>query len=359
MISKKWVFAGIVLIIALILFILPASAAIQSNLNSGPGYEYAMGDVAAGSSQIYIIDVTSSDTYNILALVSGEANLVDISVSDATTGASITPVLIYPYVENGLKYTWLVSTRAPGKYSVTVHSSSGSGRYAFIHFYNSGAVYRPTTTIYSQQDPIVGIWRCYGSSSGIDIRYQFKADGTFVYSLYVPSYDRNTNVIYGTWHVQGINSYALTSSGGTRTTVLYDPVQKSWYETVYPALVYTSYQGNVAAASTSLSTTVTTIPPTTVKTTTTTTKPATAVTISSNVVTGSGWDVPYSPSDLSGASSGNPIAWKWDFGDGSTSTQKSGTHSYSSAGYWTVKLTVTYQGGSTQTFSTTWHTYYG
>ena len=36
-----------------------------------------------------------------------------------------------------------------------------------------------------------------------------------------------------------------------------------------------------------------------------------------------------------------PYSWSWDFGDGHTSTEKNPTHSYSSAGQYTVSLTVT------------------
>lgn len=40
-------------------------------------------------------------------------------------------------------------------------------------------------------------------------------------------------------------------------------------------------------------------------------------------------------------SSGNPTAWEWDFGDGSTSTQQNPEHAYSNPGVYTVRLTVT------------------
>ena len=40
-------------------------------------------------------------------------------------------------------------------------------------------------------------------------------------------------------------------------------------------------------------------------------------------------------------STGSPTAWSWDFGDGTTSTLKNPSHSYTSAGAFTVKLTVT------------------
>jgi chitodextrinase len=58
-----------------------------------------------------------------------------------------------------------------------------------------------------------------------------------------------------------------------------------------------------------------------------------------------------------GASSGTQVAWKWDFGDGGTSTSKSGVHRYTREGYWTVKLRVTYSDGSTRSFSYSIHTW--
>ncbi|HII92149.1 MAG TPA: PKD domain-containing protein [Methanosarcina sp.] len=43
---------------------------------------------------------------------------------------------------------------------------------------------------------------------------------------------------------------------------------------------------------------------------------------------------------------GTPKKWKWDFGDGTTSTSQNPTHKYSKAGKYTVKLTVTNAAGS-------------
>jgi len=39
-------------------------------------------------------------------------------------------------------------------------------------------------------------------------------------------------------------------------------------------------------------------------------------------------------------SENDPTEWEWDFGDGSTSTEQSPTHTYSSTGSYSVKLTV-------------------
>jgi PKD repeat protein len=52
-------------------------------------------------------------------------------------------------------------------------------------------------------------------------------------------------------------------------------------------------------------------------------------------------------------STGAPTAWKWNFGDGTTSTKQNPTHKYSKAGTYTVSLTVTNAAGSnTKTVST-------
>jgi len=48
-------------------------------------------------------------------------------------------------------------------------------------------------------------------------------------------------------------------------------------------------------------------------------------------------------------STGSPTSWVWDFGDGTTSTEQSPTHSYAAAGTFTVSLTVVNAQGSTST----------
>ena len=45
-------------------------------------------------------------------------------------------------------------------------------------------------------------------------------------------------------------------------------------------------------------------------------------------------------------STGSPTSWKWNFGDGTSSTVKSPTHTYSSKGNYTVTLTATNAAGS-------------
>jgi PKD repeat protein len=45
-------------------------------------------------------------------------------------------------------------------------------------------------------------------------------------------------------------------------------------------------------------------------------------------------------------STGEPTKWKWNFGDGTTSTKQNPKHEYSKAGSYTVKLTVTNDEGS-------------
>jgi len=51
-------------------------------------------------------------------------------------------------------------------------------------------------------------------------------------------------------------------------------------------------------------------------------------------------------------SSGNPTKYAWDFGDGSTSTEKNPSHTYTSTGQYTVKLTVSNEFGSDTKTST-------
>jgi len=47
------------------------------------------------------------------------------------------------------------------------------------------------------------------------------------------------------------------------------------------------------------------------------------------------------------ASTGSPVAWAWDFGDGATSAEQSPLHTYANPGTYTVKLTVTNAAGAT------------
>jgi PKD repeat protein len=48
-------------------------------------------------------------------------------------------------------------------------------------------------------------------------------------------------------------------------------------------------------------------------------------------------------------STGPPTAWSWDFGDGGTSSAQNPSHPYAAAGNYSVKLTVSNAGGSSQT----------
>src|SRR6185295_10476378 len=52
--------------------------------------------------------------------------------------------------------------------------------------------------------------------------------------------------------------------------------------------------------------------------------------------------------DQSFDSDGSVTGWAWTFGDGATSTAQNPSRTYASAGTYTVKLTVTDNGGATQ-----------
>nr|WP_321423653.1 PQQ-binding-like beta-propeller repeat protein [uncultured Methanobacterium sp.] len=49
---------------------------------------------------------------------------------------------------------------------------------------------------------------------------------------------------------------------------------------------------------------------------------------------------------FNGTTTGTPKSWKWDFGDGTTSTEQNPKHTYSKSGVYTVVLTVTLDNGS-------------
>ena len=58
------------------------------------------------------------------------------------------------------------------------------------------------------------------------------------------------------------------------------------------------------------------------------------------------------PVQFTDTSAGNPTAWMWDFGDGSTATTQHASHTYSAAGTYTVTLTASNAGGSTTSTAT-------
>ena len=51
---------------------------------------------------------------------------------------------------------------------------------------------------------------------------------------------------------------------------------------------------------------------------------------------------------------GKITSWKWEFGDGETSTEQNPIHTYKRAGAFTVVLTVTGEAGATSRFSRVW-----
>jgi PKD repeat protein len=51
-------------------------------------------------------------------------------------------------------------------------------------------------------------------------------------------------------------------------------------------------------------------------------------------------------------STGSPTSWKWSFGDGTSSTEKDPIHTYSTAGIYTVNLTVSNENGAASKLTT-------
>lgn len=154
--TKGWPLFGLFLIIALMLVAQPAAA----QQFSGTGYEGVVDYIGAGTWQSYALTVTNSDDYNILALVYSEANDFALYVYDPSTDQFITAATAPYSTENNLNYIWAISTLKPGKYSVYVHSLSGSGNFGLLHFYKSVQTQpKPTQTTsiekYSRGD-IVG-----------------------------------------------------------------------------------------------------------------------------------------------------------------------------------------------------------
>lgn len=111
-----------------------------------PGYSYKIGSMESGAWQAFNMDVTSTDDYDILALVYNQANNFELYVYDPTTGSVVTSATAPYSTENSLNYIWAVSTIKPGRYTVLVHSTSGAGTFAFIHFYNRQPIQRTAGT---------------------------------------------------------------------------------------------------------------------------------------------------------------------------------------------------------------------
>ncbi|WP_305068219.1 PKD domain-containing protein [Longitalea luteola] len=55
--------------------------------------------------------------------------------------------------------------------------------------------------------------------------------------------------------------------------------------------------------------------------------------------------------DLSTTPVGNIVSWQWDFGDGTTSTEQSPSHTYNALGFYNVSLTVTSSTGCKSTYT--------
>ena len=104
----------------------------------------------------------------------------------------------------------------------------------------------PTTTIAPVKDPVIGVWR-YSGTEG-DARMRFNADGTLAVSSHTPG--KGTDVYSGTWSAQGNNTYKLLDSpNGKPVTVMYDPVKNRLYNSGYPNIILTPYQGDLMTAS--------------------------------------------------------------------------------------------------------------
>ena len=116
----------------------------------------------------------------------------------------------------------------------------------------------------------------------------------------------------------------------------------------------------VPLGSTSVTTTVPTLPPGTSPPASLTTTPTGTVVISTTRSTPSPPNARFSTSTLSGNapltvyfsddSTGFPATWSWDFGDGKSASSQNPPHTYTTAGTYSVRLSVTGPGGSSTSY---------
>lgn len=115
--------------------------------------------------------------------------------------------------------------------------------------------------------------------------------------------------------------------------------------TTIPATTQTTSQVT-SSSTTSISTTQTTIPPTSHTTTVATTATQPVV----NPVVAFSADTTEGPAPLTvtfaDMSTGGPVSWSWEFGDGTSDTSQNPSHTYNEPGTYTVRMTATTRTGS-------------
>ena len=183
------------------------------------------------------------------------------------------------------------------------------------------------------------------TSTEFEPTHTYVADGTYNVCLTVTN---SCNTVT-TCHNVTISGNGPTASITASPTSGCVPLTVSYHADITPANagVNWSFQGGTPSSSTSIDETVTYNAAGTYLTTLTVTNPSGTATdnVQINVLpqTDPSFTSQVNGSDVqfTNTSGGNPTTFAWDFGDGSTSTDEHPSHTYSTAGSYTVCLTTT------------------
>ncbi|MDX2245624.1 MAG: PKD domain-containing protein [Bacteroidia bacterium] len=264
---------------------------------------------------------------------------VTLVVTDANgcTSSLLQPNLINVSTPPSVNYTWTGNTGCQIPFSVTFNSTvAPAGAYTYLWDFGDGATSSQSNPIHTYNTAgnytivLIATDPNGCADTLVDpnaIQLQFPVAGFFA---------SNTNACTG----EGV-SFLNTSSGASSYiwdfgdgTVVTGPSPTHVYNSTGTYTV-TLYASNSVGCSDTL-----------VRTAYITVNPSPTALFSSTDPTGCG--VPFVV-DFNDLSSGNPVAWFWDFGDGNTATAQNPSHVYNAPGFYAVTLAVENSFGCTDT----------
>jgi hypothetical protein len=270
-----------------------------------------------------------------------------------------------------------------------IWGSSASDVYAMGYDYknpsNNGAIlhYDGTswTKLQNYKQPLYAVW-----GSGVNNVFTVGGSGSILHYQGVNWVDEQSGTtvdLHGVWTDSATDAFAVGNGGiilygGPPTSTSSTSISSSYSTTTIlsntTSIVTTSSTTSSASPTTtsivttssttssapptttsrpttsstsSTTTPSTTVPTTTVPPTTTTAPPGTP--LKADITGCTATDDAPAYVQFFDTSTGNPISWEWVFGDGGTSYERNPLHTYSTAGTFTVALTVTDAEGATDT----------